>query len=254
MKLRFSVLLGAMVFGTCSAATLPATASTTTATSTTTQSTQTTLTTDNDKVSYAIGVDIGHNFKNRNLTLNPKALQQGVQDGLSGGKTQMTPDEMQATLTNFQKKLVDTQETQMEQMSAKNKADGDAYLADNKTKPGVVTLSDGLQYKVIKAGEGTSPTSNDLVTVNYTGTFINGKVFDSSYSRGKPVSFPVNQVIPGWTEALQLMKPGAVWELAIPSALAYGDKGAGPIGPSETLLFKVELIAVTPGSSANPTK
>ena len=109
-----------------------------------------------------------------------------------------------------------------------------------------------LQYKVIKAGEGTSPVDSDLVTVNYAGTFIDGKVFDSSYSRGKPVSFPVSQVIPGWTEALKLMKPGAVWELTVPPALGYGEKGAGPIGPNEVLLFKVELIAVTPKTSTAP--
>lgn len=247
MKLQFSVLLGAMVWGTCSAATLPATTQPTQSTESMQSSV---LSTDNDKISYAIGVDIGHNFKNRGLSLNPQALQQGVQDALSGGKTLMTPDDMQTVLTNFQKNLIAKQETQMEQAGGKNKADGDAYAAQNKTKPGVVTLPDGLQYKVIKAGAGTSPIDTDLVTVNYTGTFIDGKVFDSSYAHGKPVSFPVSQVIAGWTEALKLMKPGAVWELVVPPSLAYGEKGAGPIGPSETLLFKVELIAVTPKAAA----
>jgi FKBP-type peptidyl-prolyl cis-trans isomerase FklB len=263
MKLRLSALLGAMVIGTCSAASLPTTTTTSTTdqSSTSMQSTQagtatasssSLLSTDNDKVSYAIGVDIGHNFKNRDLTLNSQALQQGVQDGLSGGKTLMTPDDMQTVLTNFQKNLVAKQETQMQQISSKNKADGDTYLAQNKNKPGVVTLPDGMQYTIVKPGAGASPIDTDLVTVNYTGTFINGKVFDSSYAHGKPVTFGVNQVIPGWTEALKMMKPGAVWELAIPPALAYGDKGAGPIGPDETLLFKVELIAVTPKTASTP--
>jgi FKBP-type peptidyl-prolyl cis-trans isomerase FklB len=250
MKLRYSILLGAMVAGTCSAATLPATSQQTTGA----LQSSPVLSTDNDKISYAIGVDIGRNFKSRDLNLNPQPLQQGVQDGLSGGRTLMTPDDMQTTLTNFQKNLIAKQETQMEQTGSKNKTDGDAYLAQNKSKPGVVALPDGMQYKIIKAGAGTSPTDTDLVTVNYTGTFINGKTFDSSYAHGKPVTFPVNQVIPGWTEALKLMKPGAVWELAIPPALGYGEKGAGPIGPNETLLFKVELIAVSPKSSSNSIK
>lgn len=209
-----------------------------------------TLKSDNDKVSYAIGVDIGRNFKNRGLPLNPQAVQAGVQDGLSGAKTQISADEMQSALTNFQKNLTDKQEAQMEQIGAKNLAAGNAYLAENKNKPGVITLPDGLQYKIVKQGQGNSPTDQDMVTVNYTGTFINGKVFDSSYAHGKPVSFPVSQVIPGWTEALKLMKPGAIWELAIPPALGYGEKGAGPIGPNETLLFKVELIAVTSQKSS----
>ncbi len=255
MKLRLPLLISGIALSTFTTAlfaietvnspTTPAPATAVTSTS------DSTLKSDNDKVSYAIGVDIGRNFKNRGLTLNPQALQAGVQDGLAGAKTQMSPDDMQTALTNFQKNLTAKQEAQMEQTGAKNLSDGNAYLAQNKTKPGVVTLADGLQYKIIKAGEGNSPTDSDTVTVNYTGTFIDGKVFDSSYAHGKPVSFPVNQVIPGWTEALKLMKPGAVWELAIPPALAYGTSGAGPIGPNETLLFKVELIAVTPQKASS---
>jgi FKBP-type peptidyl-prolyl cis-trans isomerase FklB len=262
MKLRLPVLISGIALSALSTsvfaietANSPTTPSPATAmTASPTISSNPLLKSDNDKVSYAIGVDIGRNFKNRGLTLNPQALQAGVEDGLSGAKTQISPDEMQNALTNFQKNLTAKQEAQMAQVGSKNLTDGDAYLAQNKTKPGVITLADGLQYKIIKAGEGTSPTDNDTVTVNYTGTFINGKVFDSSYVHGKPVSFPVSQVIPGWTEALKLMKPGAVWELAIPPALAYGDKGAGPIGPNETLLFKVELIAVTPQKTTSATR
>ncbi len=138
-------------------------------------------------------------------------------------------------------------------MSAPNLADqnqiqGEAYLAKNKTSPGVVTLPDGLQYKVIKSGEGQQPKDGDAVTVNYAGTFIDGKEFDSSYKRGEPATFPVNGVIQGWTEALKLMKAGSVWELYIPAKLAYGTRGAPPtIGPNQTLIFKVELISVQQG-------
>lgn len=127
----------------------------------------------------------------------------------------------------------------------KNKTAGDAFLAANKLKPGVVTLPDGLQYKVIKDGTGPKPTASDTVKVNYAGTLIDGTEFDSSYKRGQPASFPVNGVIPGWTEALQLMKVGSTWELYIPASLAYGANGAPPIiGPNQTLIFKVELLDV----------
>ncbi len=136
-------------------------------------------------------------------------------------------------------------ETTTAPQTTDTKSAGEAFLAKNKLKTGVITLADGLQYKVIKAGTGDQPTANDTVTVNYAGTLINGTEFDSSYKRGEPASFPVNGVIPGWTEALQLMKAGSTWELYIPSSLAYGEQGAPPsIGPNETLIFKVELINV----------
>lgn len=131
------------------------------------------------------------------------------------------------------------------QSSEQNKAAGNAFLEANKKKPGVVTLASGLQYKVITEGKGPRPSANDVVTVNYAGTLINGKEFDSSYKRGEPASFPVNGVIPGWTEALQLMNAGSTWELYIPASLAYGERGAPPvIGPNETLIFKVDLLEV----------
>ncbi len=140
-----------------------------------------------------------------------------------------------------------TTTTEISTPAEKNLAAGDAFLEKNKTKPGVVTLADGLQYKVITKGTGPKPTSNDVVTVHYAGTLINGKEFDSSYKRGEPISFPVTGVIPGWVEALQLMPVGSTWELYIPANLAYGEQGAPPaIGPNETLIFKVNLISVKP--------
>jgi FKBP-type peptidyl-prolyl cis-trans isomerase FklB len=127
----------------------------------------------------------------------------------------------------------------------KNQKEGEAFLAENKKKEGVITLPSGLQYKVIKAGSGNKPKATDTVTVHYQGTLVNGTEFDSSYRRGQPVSFPVNGVIPGWTEALQLMEAGAKWQIVIPSNLAYGDRGAGPqIGPNATLIFEIELISI----------
>jgi FKBP-type peptidyl-prolyl cis-trans isomerase FklB len=136
-------------------------------------------------------------------------------------------------------------QSQVQSVAEKNKLDGDAFLKANKNKPGVVTLPDGLQYKVLVEGKGATPTANDTVTVDYAGTLINGTEFDSSYKRGQPISFPVSGVIPGWVEALQMMKAGSTWELYIPSKLAYGEQGAPPaIGPNETLVFKVDLISV----------
>lgn len=136
-------------------------------------------------------------------------------------------------------------QAQVQSLEAKNKAKGEAFLAKNKLKKGVVTLRDGLQYKVMTQGKGAKPTANDRVTVHYSGTLIDGTEFDSSYKRGQPVTFPVNGVIPGWTEALKLMKVGSTWMLYIPSSLAYGEQGAPPsIGPNQTLLFKVQLIGI----------
>lgn len=202
-----------------------------------------------DKVSYAIGVNIGQNFKNQGLAINNDAISQGIKDGLLGNTPLMSQQEMQSTLTDFQKQLIVKRQQDFQQLSTKNKQDGNTFLAANKTKPGVVTLPDGLQYKIITEGNGASPSDQDTVTVNYEGTFINGKVFDSSYQRGKPVTFPVSEIIPGWTEALKLMKPGATWQLFIPPNLAYGERGIGPIGPNQTLLFKVNLISITKGAA-----
>ena len=203
------------------------------------------LKTEQEKLSYTIGADIGENLKAQNLNIDPNLVARGITDALAGGQLLMTKEQMQETITALQKKLVDEQKAKFDSASQENQKKGDQFLAKNKNQKGVVTLPSGLQYKIIDAGKGKSPNENDLVTVDYEGKLIDGDVFDSSYQRGKPVQFKVSQVITGWQEALQKMKPGATWELFIPPKLAYGDRGlGGPIGPNETLIFKVHLISV----------
>jgi FKBP-type peptidyl-prolyl cis-trans isomerase FklB len=198
-----------------------------------------------DKVSYVIGIDIGKNLKKQSIDIDPSILAKGIRDGFSGGKTLMTEQEIQETMAAFQKEMMAKQEELAKKIGEKNKKEGEAFLAENKKKEGVKTLLSGLQYKVIKAGAGKKPKATDTVTTHYRGTLIDGTEFDSSYRRGQPVSFPVNQVIPGWTEVLQLMEEGAKWQLFIPSTLAYGERGAGHhIGPNATLIFEVELISI----------
>jgi FKBP-type peptidyl-prolyl cis-trans isomerase FklB len=220
-----------------------------------------------DKVSYALGMNIaaglGANLKRQNVEINHDVLVQAIKDGLSGGKTLMTEAEAQSTLRQFMSELQQKQEEKMKAAGENNKKEGDAFLAANKSKPGVVTLPDGLQYKIVKEGTGPKPAPTDTVTVNYRGTLINGTEFDSSYKRGEPATFPVGGVIKGWTEALQLMPVGSKWELYIPPDLAYGARGAGAdIGPNATLLFEVELLSIKgkeepqgaqPGAAASPT-
>jgi FKBP-type peptidyl-prolyl cis-trans isomerase FklB len=207
------------------------------------------FTTDKEKISYAIGVDLGANFKAQNIDINPATLQRGLNDMISGGKLAMTKEQVAATLMAFQKNMMAKQKAVFDAMSAKNLQDGAAFLAANKTKTGVVTTASGLQYKVVTPGKGDAPKDNDTVTVDYQGTFINGQVFDSSYKRGKPVTFPVSEVIPGWTEALKLMQPGEVVEIYVPANLAYGERGMGNvIGPNQTLVFKIHLISVKKAS------
>ena len=194
-----------------------------------------------DKVSYIIGMDIGRNLKKQSIDIDPNILARGVKDALAGGKPLLTEQEIQETMVAFQKEMMAKQA----EIGKKNKERGEAFLAENKKKEGVKTLSSGLQYKVIKAGTGKKPKLSDTVATHYRGTLIDGTEFDSSYKRGQPVSFPVNGVIPGWTEALQLMEEGAKWQLFVPSNLAYGERGAGrDIGPNETLIFEIELISV----------
>jgi len=198
-----------------------------------------------EKVSYIIGMDIGTNLKKQSVDINPEILFKGIKDGLSGNKPLMTDQEMKDTIAAFQREMQAKQEEVNKKMGDKNKKEGETFLAENKKKEGVVTLTSGLQYKVIKKGSGKKPKPTDTVTTHYKGTLIDGTEFDSSYKRGQPVSFPVNGVIAGWTEALQLMEEGAKWQLFIPSPLAYGERGAGPqIGPHATLIFEVELISV----------
>ena len=221
-----------------------------------------------DKVSYALGMNIaaglGANLKRQNVELNNDVLVQAIKDGLSGGKMLMTEAEAQTTLRQFMTELQQKQEAKMKESADANKKEADTFLAANKSKPGVVTLPDGLQYKIVKEGTGPKPAATDTVTVNYRGTLINGTEFDSSYKRGEPATFPVGGVIKGWTEALQLMPVGSKWELYIPPDLAYGMRGAGnEIGPNAALIFEVELLSIQgkegpqgatkPGASASPS-
>ncbi|WP_423063715.1 FKBP-type peptidyl-prolyl cis-trans isomerase [Candidiatus Paracoxiella cheracis] len=201
--------------------------------------------TQQDKLSYSMGVMTGRAFKTHDIQVSPTAFAAGLSDGITGNKTQMTDAQIRATLENFQKESMKKMQAQMEKLGKQNAQKGAQFLAVNKAKKGIVTTANGLQYKVLKAGHGSSPSLKDVVTVNYEGKLIDGKVFDSSYRRGKPATFPVNTVIKGWQEALTKMKPGAIWEIYIPAKLAYGMQGApGVIGPNETLIFKVNLISV----------
>jgi FKBP-type peptidyl-prolyl cis-trans isomerase FklB len=203
------------------------------------------LTDQKAKVSYGIGMNLGMQWRQQEVPIDPDLLLQGMKDAMEGKTTLMTEEEMRNTLTAFQNQHRAQQMEKRKLQGEKNLADGEKFLAENKTKPGVVTLPSGLQYKVIAEGAGESPAAHDQVTVNYRGRLIDGTEFDSSYKRGEPATFGVSGVIKGWTEALQLMKPGAKWELYIPSALAYMERGSGAqIGPNSTLIFDVELVSV----------
>jgi FKBP-type peptidyl-prolyl cis-trans isomerase FklB len=198
-----------------------------------------------DKVSYIIGMEIGKNFKKQSIDIDPDILTKGIKDVFSGGKPLLTEQEIQENMVTFQKEMMAKQEELAKKLRENNKKEGEAFLAENKKKDGVKTLPSGLQYKVTKAGTGKKPKLTDTVTTQYRGTLIDGTEFDSSYRRGQPVSFPVTGVIPGWTEALQLMEEGAKWQLFIPPNLAYGERGAGrDIGPNATLIFEIELVSI----------
>ena len=202
------------------------------------------LKTQKDKISYSLGADIGNNLKTQSIDVDPDMLAKGLKDALAG-KLLLTNQEIRDTLMNFQKEMMAKRQEQMKTLGEKNKKEGETFLAENAKKEGVKTTASGLQYKVITEGSGKSPKPTDTVTVNYKGTLIDGTEFDSSYRRGQPATFPVNGVIPGWTEALQLMKEGSKFQLFIPSNLAYGERGAGgTIGPNATLIFEVELISI----------
>lgn len=203
------------------------------------------LQTDQDKISYSMGVMTGKALKDHQMTISPQVFSTGLNDGYTGGKTLLTDAEMHQVLAKFQQQSIVKMQEKMKQTADENTKKGQAFLTENKSKPGVKVTASGLQYKVITPGHGDHPAPTDTVTVNYEGKLINGQVFDSSYKRGQPVTFPVNGVIKGWQEALVMMQPGAVWELYIPADLAYGAQGApGAIGPNETLIFKVNLISI----------
>jgi len=206
---------------------------------------KTALKNEKDKASYSIGTQIGNNFKNQSMDVDVDLLAKGIKDALSGGKLLMTEKEIRETITALQKDMMAKQAERMKVAAEKNRKEGETFLADNKKKEGVKTTPSGLQYKVVKDGNGPTPRMADTITVNYRGTLINGTEFDSSYKREEPATFPVNSVIPGWTEAMQMMKVGAKWHLFVPANLAYGEQGAGPqIGPNSTLIFEVELTAI----------
>ena len=203
------------------------------------------LKTQKDKVSYVIGLDMGNSLKKNMVDVDIEILEKGIKDALSGAKPLMTEQEMKQTIMALQKDLQAKQQEQVKALAEKNKKEGEAFLAENKKKQGVITMPSGLQYKILTDGKGKSPKATDAVTVNYKGTLIDGTEFDSSYKRGQPATFTVNGVIPGWTEALQLMREGSKWKLFVPSNLAYGERGAGgPIGPNAVLIFEVELLSV----------
>jgi FKBP-type peptidyl-prolyl cis-trans isomerase len=203
------------------------------------------LKTQKEKASYAIGMNIGKTFKKDAVDVDPAIFLRGVKDALSGSKALLTDEEIKSTLTILQTQLQKQQEETMRQAAEVNKKAGDAFLAENKTKEGVVALPSGLEYKILTPGTGPKPAATDTVVCNYRGTLIDGKEFDSSYKRGQPATFPVSGVIKGWTEALQLMPVGSKWQIVVPGDLAYGDRGAGPdIGPGSTLIFEVELLSI----------
>jgi FKBP-type peptidyl-prolyl cis-trans isomerase len=205
------------------------------------------LKTEKDKVSYALGMNLGSNLHKQSVEVDPAIVLRGLKDGLAAGKTLLTQEEAQAALTQLQTQVRTKQQEIMKQAGDANRKEGQEFLATNKTKEGVVTLPSGLEYKILTEGTGPKPSAADSVSCNYRGTLINGKEFDSSYKRGQPATFPVNGVIKGWTEALQLMPVGSKWQLFIPPELAYGDRGAGAdIGPGSTLIFEVELLSIPP--------
>jgi len=211
-----------------------------------------TLKTPSQKASYAIGMNIGKNLKRDSVEIDPAVLFRGLKDALAGNKLLLTDEEAKAALTALQTELRAKEEAKTKAAAVENKKTGEAFLAANKTKEGIVTLPSGLQYKIIKEGTGPKPMADDTVLCHYRGTLVDNTEFDSSYKRGEPLKIPVGGVIKGWTEAIQLMPVGSKWQLFIPSDLAYGDRGApgSPIGPNSTLVFEVELISIEPKPAA----
>jgi FKBP-type peptidyl-prolyl cis-trans isomerase len=203
------------------------------------------LTTQKDKFSYALGMNLGSNLHKQSVPVDPNILLRGLKDALAGGKTALTEEQARAALMEVQNEMRKKQQAEMQAAGEANKKESDAFLVANKAKEGVVTLPSGLQYKILTQGTGPKPTATDSVVCNYRGTLINGTEFDSSYKRGEPATFPVSGVIKGWTEALQLMPVGSKWQLFVPSDLAYGERSPGPeIAPDSTLIFEVELLSI----------
>jgi FKBP-type peptidyl-prolyl cis-trans isomerase FkpA len=212
------------------------------------------LETPQQKFSYAIGVDIGSQVKTIPTVLDIEALCQGIRDTLGGKGVKLTGKEIDSIRGAMFQQMQAEQMAKTQVAGGKNKTDGEKFLADNKAKPGIKTTPSGLQYEVLTEGKGAKPKATDIVSVNYRGTLIDGTEFDNSYSRGQPATFPLNQVIPGWTEGLQLMTVGSKYMLYIPSQLGYGERGGGEkIGPNSTLIFQVELLEIKkPDQPATP--
>jgi FKBP-type peptidyl-prolyl cis-trans isomerase FklB len=206
-----------------------------------------------DAVSYAVGFRMGAEYRKYDIPLNPEMIAAGFRDAMSGTQPKPSEEEMKGKLSDLEARIKKAQQEELKEQAAKNLAESDVFLAENGKKDGVVTLPSGLQYQVLKKGEGPSPKATDTVTVHYLGTFIDGKEFDSSYKRGQPATFRLDRVIKGWTEGVQLMKPGAKWKLFIPPKLAYGER-ASRIPPNSTLIFEVELISVVPVKVGDPGK
>jgi FKBP-type peptidyl-prolyl cis-trans isomerase FklB len=210
-----------------------------------------------DKESYSLGYQFGQNMKQEGVDLNLQVYTSGIQDALGEKEPQMKPEEISSTIVSFRQRLMAAHEKVVKEQGAKNLAETKAFLEDNGKKGDIKTLPSGLQYKSLKEGSGKIPKANDTVTVHYRGTLLNGTEIDNSYNRGKPETFKVTGVIPGWVEALQLMKEGSKWQLFIPPELAYGENGQGRVPPNSTLIFEVELISIGDGTgskAATPNK
>jgi FKBP-type peptidyl-prolyl cis-trans isomerase len=199
-----------------------------------------------EKFSYALGMNYGSMFARQDIEVDLDNLMKGIKDTVSSNKTLLTEEQMRQVLTEAQRRFAAKRQEKLKLQAEENRKKADAFLAENKGKPGVITTESGLQYKVLAEGSGASPGSNDMVTVNYRGTLMDGTEFDSSYKRNQPFTTPVTRVIKGWSEALQKMKPGAKWQLYIPPSLAYGDNPAGAIPPGSLLEFEVEMLSNSP--------
>jgi FKBP-type peptidyl-prolyl cis-trans isomerase FklB len=196
------------------------------------------------RISYTIGLNIGKDFKTQDVDIDTAALLAGVRDGIAGSAPRLNEEQMKAEIKSFREGMVAKQEAKQKSVAEKNKKEGAEFLAKNAKEAGVTVTKSGLQYKVLKEGTGAIPKKESVVSVHYRGTLIDGTVFDSSYDRKEPLTLPVGGVIPGWTEALTMMKEGSKWQLYIPAELGYGEEGAPPvIGPHATLLFEVELLS-----------
>jgi FKBP-type peptidyl-prolyl cis-trans isomerase FklB len=198
-----------------------------------------------EKVSYCIGLETGKNLQKQFSDMDADLLRKGFEDGLANALPKLSQDEIQSIMQALRQQIEQQQRQYIAKLSENNRTEGETFLEENKSKDGVVTLKSGLQYKVLQAGTGAKPNITDVVSVHYRGSFINGTIFDSSYERGKPQVFPVNRVIPGWSEALQLMQVGDKWQIVVPHYLAYGESGFGnEIAPCTTLIFEMELLDI----------